>query len=188
MNDVIQSINQCDPLQIVIAGMAGQGAVFSATLLAEAAAASGHHVAQTARSSAAVRSGPSIAHVSISSAPIDFPFIENADILVSLTPEEMPAVTVRRDGIILFAPPENNRFGVTDALRVPIAPMSVPASMGLDVTNMVMVGVLTSLLRQLPENRIRERIRTFPRHAIARDLNAFEHGQRAADAMRRQTR
>lgn len=177
-------LNQCDPLQVIIAGTAGQGAVFSATLIAEAAAAAGYHVAQTARSSAAVRSGPSTAHVSISSEPIDFPFIEKADVLIALAQETLRKnIDVRNRGVVLFEMPENNRFDFTHATKVPIPKMPKQSIETMDMTNMVMVGALTHFVKHLSKHHMRELIQAFPPNAVDRDLDAFEYGLGAAAAI-----
>lgn len=71
--------------QVLIGGEAGQGVMLQGIILADAAAAAGAWVAQTARYGAAMRGGEATAGVIVSRRPIDFPYVEAPDSLVVLS-------------------------------------------------------------------------------------------------------
>ena len=168
-----------DPLRIVISGTAGQGAVFSATLIAEAAAATGKTVAQTARSSAAVRSGRSTAHVTISNHPIDFPYVDIPDILIALSPLAFETeVTMTSGGLIFFdaslidAPP-----AVPAAQLIPIPATDASSNVGLPDANLMLVGAACHSTGILSVDRL---IRVIQNQSFARkaeDIAALELGR-----------
>ena len=132
-----------DPLQILISGTAGQGAVFSASLIAGAAALDGKYVSETARSSAAVRSGPSTAHVIISNAPIDFPFVDAPDIFIAFSRHafETQASPLSRVGILFYdATLITEEPTVAASRRIGIEASARASEAGLPDANLVLLG------------------------------------------------
>jgi 2-oxoglutarate ferredoxin oxidoreductase subunit gamma len=101
-----RAVSTPDPLEIVIAGQAGQGAVFAGILLAEAVLSSGKFAVQTSKTGAAVRSGASEAHVLISETWVDYPYVENPSALIALSQESARRyrAAVRPDTIVIFDP------------------------------------------------------------------------------------
>jgi 2-oxoglutarate ferredoxin oxidoreductase subunit gamma len=72
-------------VQVRVSGSAGQGSILCGVMLAQAAASAGRVVAQSARYGAAVRSGSATANVVISKDPIDYPHVEDPDILILMS-------------------------------------------------------------------------------------------------------
>ena len=71
--------------QVRMGGEAGQGVILAGVLLAQAGMADDRQVAQSARYGAAVRGGEATADVVLSDEPIDYPHVEQPDILVVLS-------------------------------------------------------------------------------------------------------
>ncbi len=71
--------------QVRIGGEAGQGVILAGVMLAEVAAEDGREVAQSARYGAAVRGGDATADVVMADGPIDYPHVEEPDILITLS-------------------------------------------------------------------------------------------------------
>ncbi|MBN1857082.1 MAG: 2-oxoacid:acceptor oxidoreductase family protein [Dehalococcoidia bacterium] len=74
-----------DIKQVLLCGLGGQGVVTAGKLLGGAAFSEGMHVSGTSSYGAAARGGECRAEVVISDAPIAFPFLTKADILVALS-------------------------------------------------------------------------------------------------------
>lgn len=81
------TLNLPNPTQILLSGSGGQGLILAGIILASAAIKDGHHVVQTQVYGPEARGGASRAEVIISSEIIDYPHVEDADILLALTEE-----------------------------------------------------------------------------------------------------
>jgi 2-oxoglutarate ferredoxin oxidoreductase subunit gamma len=75
-------------------GMGGQGVVVIGDTIAQAAALAGWHVAGSTSYGAQARGGASKADVVLSREPIDFPHVEQPDVLVLISQEAYDAYTV----------------------------------------------------------------------------------------------
>ncbi len=80
-----QAVKRPDPVQVQLSGSGGQGLILAGIILADAAIRDGYHVIQTQSYGPEARGGASVAEVSISSDPVDYPHVEKADILLALT-------------------------------------------------------------------------------------------------------
>jgi 2-oxoglutarate ferredoxin oxidoreductase subunit gamma len=137
-------------LQIRIGGEAGQGVILAGVVLAEAAAADGRHVAQSARYGAAVRGGEATADVVVADGPIDFPHVERPDQLVALSqpiwnrlmPTQAPGTLVIYDPF--FVQPDNPPEGVR-LVRIPATERAITAFGKATAANLVVLGALVEL-------------------------------------------
>ena len=75
--------------QVVLAGEGGQGLVVAGVLLGEAAVLDGKNVAQTAAYGIASRGGLTRAEVVISDGEIEYPAVEDPDLVLALSREAM---------------------------------------------------------------------------------------------------
>jgi 2-oxoglutarate ferredoxin oxidoreductase subunit gamma len=137
-------------VQIRIGGEAGQGVILSGVILAEAAAADGKHVAQSARYGAAVRGGEATADVVISGEPIDFPHVERPDQLVVLSqpiwnrlvPAQAPGTLLIYDPF--FVQPEHPPAGVR-LVRIPATERAIAEFGKATAANLIILGALVEL-------------------------------------------
>ncbi|MFH2008225.1 MAG: 2-oxoacid:acceptor oxidoreductase family protein [bacterium] len=79
--------------QLRFGGMGGQGVVVIGDTIAQAAALAGWHVAGSTSYGAQARGGASKADVVLSREPIDFPHVEQPDVLVLISQEAYVAYT-----------------------------------------------------------------------------------------------
>lgn len=156
-----------DPLEIIIAGEAGQGAVLAGTLAAAAAATTRSYTSQTSRTGAAVRHGSAEAHVVISKAAIDFPYIEHPYFLLALNQSAVDrhGAAVRQDGAILYDPAETT---VREASRcgriaIPASRETDPKGIVLKHQNFVLLGALTAFAAPISLQRLLETLRQLDR-------------------------
>ncbi|MDW7650018.1 MAG: 2-oxoacid:acceptor oxidoreductase family protein [Bacillota bacterium] len=75
--------------QVVLAGEGGQGLVLAGVILGEAAVAEGRYAAQTAAYGIASRGGLARSEVVISDTVIEYPGVDDPDIVLALSPEAM---------------------------------------------------------------------------------------------------
>lgn len=136
--------------RIRIVGVGGQGVISAGVILAISLASEGYNVSQTQSYGAEVSGTPNVADVVFSKSEILFPYIEEADILISLHKlgYERYGAILRKGGILIYDPhisPLHPPEGVT-AYNVPAAKISekcIGSSRGL---NLVMLGSLSRIL------------------------------------------
>ncbi len=71
--------------EIRLCGFGGQGIVLAGVILGEAAVRAGHHAVQTQSYGPESRGGAARAEVVVSSEPIDYPRVTEADVVVALS-------------------------------------------------------------------------------------------------------
>jgi 2-oxoglutarate ferredoxin oxidoreductase subunit gamma len=172
---------QRDPLKILISGTAGQGAVFSAALIARAAVLENKYVSETARSSAAVRSGRSTAHLIISNTPIDFPLVDDPDIFVALSERAFEQENLITSGIdsvfydasVIFSSPP-----FPHAAIYPISASCAAKRACIPDANLVIIGAVCSTYEFVPFNRLLSIVDTFDDTIREADRKALLVGRR----------
>jgi Pyruvate/2-oxoacid:ferredoxin oxidoreductase gamma subunit len=186
----LRYLKERDPLNIIVSGTAGQGAVFTATLIAKAAAKNGKQVAQTARTSAAVRDGSSVAHVIISAAMVDFPYVDAADIILVLSDrgrKDLPPLS--SGGVLFYDATIITRKSIPSCqLTVPIPASKAADGAGLADVNMVLAGAVCQLTHILPFELLIEVVNTFPVFSRAPDRQALLLGKSVAETLLEQRR
>jgi 2-oxoglutarate ferredoxin oxidoreductase subunit gamma len=96
-----------DTRQVLFCGLGGQGVVLAGRLLGAAGFADGLKVSGTSSYGAAARGGECRSEVVLSAAPIGFPFVTNADVLVALSQSAYTrylAWTKDPDGVVFYDP------------------------------------------------------------------------------------
>ena len=157
-----------DPLEIIVAGVAGQGSVLAGRLLAEAAVRSRRFASQTAKTAVAVRTGCSEAHVVISKAPVDFPYAEYPEVLLVLHPPMLDAYekSVRDGGFLLIAAEEReenqNLPGNKTRIWIPTQRIAAAENLPPGNENLILAGSLCGLCPVLSVESIVESARLMP--------------------------
>lgn len=138
-----------NPIELIIAGVAGQGAVLSGTLAATAAVSAGKFATQTSRTGAAVRHGSSESHVIISETPIDFPYVEHPHFLLALHQfaVDRHGAAVPPTGSILYDPATTSVPETVLCQTVPIPASREAERNGMTSgnENFILLGALAAL-------------------------------------------
>ncbi|MDD5310107.1 MAG: 2-oxoacid:acceptor oxidoreductase family protein [Deltaproteobacteria bacterium] len=143
---------------IRIGGEAGQGVILAGVILAEAAAAQGSHVAQSARYGAAVRGGECTADMVVSSEPIDFPHVEEPDHLVVLSQETYDRLApAQRPGTLVIYDPffvtARDLAGVRQ-VRLAATDTAIRELGSAQGANLIVLGALAELTGAIREESI----------------------------------
>lgn len=136
--------------RLVFSGSGGQGVITAAIVLAEAAVLHENlEAVQTQSYGAAARGGATRADVIISEAPINYPMVNQPNILVCLTQDAYNAyaATIRPGGLLITDSRYVNIERKVDAIQREIAMYdAVATQIGLStVFNICMLGVLIGL-------------------------------------------
>ena len=168
--------------EIRIAGFGGQGVILAAAVIGKAAAIfQGGYAAMTQSFGPEARGGSSSAQVILSSEPILYPYVTQADILVVMSQEAYTrfAPQVKRGGILIIE---------QDLVRVDkIAPgdriFAVPATRLAEqlgrkvVLNIVMVGFFGAVANLLDPDALRQAVAgSVPPAMRELNLQAFDKG------------
>ncbi|MGB6130706.1 MAG: 2-oxoacid:acceptor oxidoreductase family protein [Acidobacteriaceae bacterium] len=143
-------------LQVRVAGFGGQGVLLLGEVLAEAGLDAGLEVSWLPSYGPEMRSGTSNCHVRIAREPIDSPLVTHPDVLVAMNEPSLHkfAASVRPGGWILYnadaVPPECAPKGV-HVLALPFTHIA-DALGDPRAANMVMLGALLEIARDLPES------------------------------------
>jgi len=136
--------------EIRICGFGGQGIILSGVILGEAATRAGYWAVQTQSYGPESRGGAARAEVVISSAPIDYPRVSQADVVVALSQAGYDKFgrRVADDGMVLVDET------LVDAENVLSAPFTTTAEeVGRKiVSNIVMLGYLGALVDVIPHD------------------------------------
>lgn len=166
--------------EIRFGGLGGQGIVLAGRLLGKAAALfDGKEAVCTQTYGPEARGGASRTDVIISTAPVDYPFVTNADVLVVLfqeaytrfRPTLKPGGTLIYDsGLVQPVPEEENVYGL------PATNIADELGSRL-VTNVVMLGYLIERTGVVSREAVEQAIRVTVKHrVIDLDLQALDAG------------
>lgn len=171
-----------DPVQVQLSGSGGQGLILAGIILADAAIKDGRHVIQTQSYGPEARGGASVAEVIIGSAPVDYPHVEKADILLALTQEALnkylPAASgkalVILDSLLVTQAPKT---GAT-VIKIPVV-QTAKNEIGKEVVaNIVALGALNSAAGLVTWPSLEEAVK----ERVPREM--FELNQKALSAGR----
>jgi len=175
-----------DRLEILIAGMGGQGVILLGTVIGTAAVAyEGKYATQAPSYGTETRGSPAESQVIISSKRIGFPEVEQADILVAMTQRALdrhkekltkePTVIVETD-LVRVIPTTLGRVW-----KIPATRLSEQNLNSRSYANMVMLGAVVKLTGIVSSDAAKEAIKaTVPQNTIHSNLQAFELGMEAA--------
>ncbi len=178
--------------EIRLSGSGGQGIILAATLLADAAVATGREVIATQSYGPEARGGASKAEVIVSADEIDYPEVTAPGITVCLSQEAFDAYAARTvpGGLIVY-----------DERLVKAAELPGRRAVGLPFThiaeqelgraiaaNIVMLGALQELTGVVTADQLADAVRRrLPAKIVELNLRALELGrERAAAGGRRQ--
>lgn len=138
-----------DPLQIQLSGSGGQGLILAGIILADAALSEGFNVIQTQAYGPEARGGASRAEVILSKELIDYPHVEQPDILLALTQEAcdkyLPLASKKALVIVDSLLVENVPETKATVLSLPII-QTAKQDLGKEmVGNIVALGALNSV-------------------------------------------
>jgi 2-oxoglutarate ferredoxin oxidoreductase subunit gamma len=142
--------------EIRICGFGGQGIILAGVVLGEAATRAGFQAVQTQSYGPESRGGAARAEVVISSAPIDYPRVTRADVIVALSQEGFDKYSSDlADGGVIVVDQD-----LVDADGAKALPFTVTAQeVGHKiVSNIVMLGYLSALLEFIPDDILEETV------------------------------
>lgn len=138
-----------DFIEVRFGGSGGQGVILMGVVLAMAVARDHRYVVQTQSYGPEARGGYSRSDVIISDRPIDYPELERADLLITLSQDAVNeyARLLRPDGILIYdsenvteLPPfKGSSFGV------PFTRLAVEETGRQQTTNILTLGVVTGI-------------------------------------------
>ena len=170
-------------VEIRFAGFGGQGIIKSGIITAAAACLhGGKNAVQTQSYGPESRGGACKSEVVISEDEIDFPKVDEPDVLVAMSQHAYNeyAENVKPGGTVILDPDMIPREKALKDLKV----FRVPATRIADelgrriVANIVMLGAFEAITRILDENAIKESIiANIPKGTEALNLKAFEKGR-----------
>lgn len=173
-------------VQVRICGYGGQGIVLAGMLLGKAASLyDGKEAVFTQSYGPEARGGASTADVVISSDPVDYPLITEADIVVALFQEAYVRFTpTLRAGGTLIVEEDLVQLNGSDECVSRVPATRIAESLGARIaTNMVVLGFLTGKTGIVSTEAVREAIRhTVRPKTLDLNLSAFDAGYRCAIA------
>jgi 2-oxoglutarate ferredoxin oxidoreductase subunit gamma len=166
-------------IEIRIAGFGGQGVVLVGYILGKAMTIYDNYEAVMTQSyGPEARGGASSANIVISDETIDYPFVLNPDILVALSQEAYNRFrpNIRQNGLVLIddglvKPDEGD-----DYYGIPATRMAEDLGRRV-VTNVVMLGFMTALIKLVTKEAVETAIKTSIREKLVPlNLKAFATG------------
>jgi 2-oxoglutarate ferredoxin oxidoreductase subunit gamma len=166
-------------IEIRIAGFGGQGVVLVGYILGKAMTIYDNYEAVMTQSyGPEARGGASSANIVISDETIDYPFVLNPDILVALSQEAYNRFrpNIRQNGLVLIddglvKPDEGD-----DYYGIPATRMAEDLGRRV-VTNVVMFGFMTALIKLVTKEAVETAIKTSIREKLVPlNLKAFATG------------
>ncbi|HWR97077.1 MAG TPA: 2-oxoacid:acceptor oxidoreductase family protein [Candidatus Methanoperedens sp.] len=168
--------------RILLTGFGGQGVVLAGHILGKAAALNdGREATLIQAYGPEARGGATLVQVTISSAPILYPYIESADVVVCMSQEGFTkyAPALRPGGALLIEEdlvrlpddyPDQRVFGI------PATQLAAEAGRKM-VANIVMLGFLVAITGVVGRKAMEEAIRTsVPKGTEELNLGAFARG------------
>jgi 2-oxoglutarate ferredoxin oxidoreductase subunit gamma len=168
--------------RVVLTGFGGQGVVLAGSILGKAASIHESREATLIQAyGPEARGGATLVQVTISDAPILYPYIESADIVVAMSQEGFTkyAPVLRPDGALLY---EKDLVRLPDdyprarAFGIPATELAVEAGRKM-VANIVMLGFLAAVTGVVGRAALEAAIRSsVPKGTDELNLAAFARG------------
>jgi len=169
-------------VEIRIGGFGGQGVIRTGLIMATASCVYGDKNAiQTASYGPESRGGHCRSEVIISEEDIDFPRVEQPDILIAMSQEAyLEYVDDLKENGILIVDPDliSNQKTNLPAKVYEVPATRIAEELGMKIAgNVVMIGALTAITNLLNAEHVRESIkRNVPKKFIEVNLDAFQQG------------
>ena len=174
-------------IELRLTGSGGQGLILGGIILAEAALNEGKNAIQSQSYGPEARGGASKAEVIISDEEIDFPKVDKADLLLSLTQAAFDKYckTVKKDGILLIdssvSVPEE--FNYASIIQVPILATACDVIGKPMVANIIAVGIIQELLNTVSKESLEAAVlRRVPKGTEELNQRALREGYKLAKA------
>ena len=169
-----------------LTGSGGQGLILAGIIFAEAALLDGNNAIQTQSYGPEARGGASKAEVLISTEAIDFPKVEQPDILLALTQiaSDKYVTDIREKGILIVDEtveiPSN--LNVSKIVRAPILRTAAEVLGKSIVANIVAIGLITELTKVVSrENLEKAVLARVPKGTEDLNRRALEEGYKLAE-------
>lgn len=169
-------------VEIRVGGFGGQGIIRTGLILAAAACVYGDkNAVQTASYGPESRGGRCRSEVVISDGEIDFPKVEDPDILVVMSQEAYLEYIgdLKENGVLLVDPdlvPNQRKDLKVKVYEVPATRFAEELGNKI-VANVVMIGTFTATTNLLETDHVKESIRrNVPKATVELNLKAFEKG------------
>jgi 2-oxoglutarate ferredoxin oxidoreductase subunit gamma len=142
--------------EIRIVGFGGQGIILAGVILGEAATRAGHNAVQTQSYGPESRGGAARSEVVISSDPIDYPRVNEADVVVALSQEGYEKYgTDLGDGVEVVV--DSDLVQAEGVRAMPFVKTAEQVGYKI-VSNIVMLGYLGALLDVVPYELLEETV------------------------------
>jgi len=179
-----------DRYEIRLAGTGGQGLILAGIILAEAAAIyDGKNAVQTQSYGPEARGGASRAEVIISSAPIDYPEVSQADLLLALSQEACDKYyyNLKKEGVLIVDSERVTRVPTNQAVSVPITSVARQATGRTITSNVVSLGLIVGLTDVVSREAIEKAVAArAPKGTEEMNLKALAAGFDEALKLKRQ--
>ncbi len=170
-------------LHVRVAGFGGQGVLLLGEVLAQAGLDAGLEVSWLPSYGPEMRSGTSNCHVRLSNQRIDSPLVTSPGILVAMNEPSLRKFDkrVRSGGWVIY----NGKTFPADCARDDVRVLAAPFTQIADelgdprACNMVMLGALLEIAKQLPQSSIDEALRLLVKNTrwLALDERALARGR-----------
>jgi 2-oxoglutarate ferredoxin oxidoreductase subunit gamma len=169
--------------EIKISGFGGQGVVLAGYILGKCMSLhEGLEAVMTQAYGPEARGGASSANIVVADDPIDFPFVQQADILVALSQEAYTKFRpqTKPDALCLIDEALVTPFDDDQPLKIPATNLAEELGRRI-VANVVMLGFFTASTDLVKRQSMEETIKsTVKEKTIALNMKAFETGYQYA--------
>jgi 2-oxoglutarate ferredoxin oxidoreductase subunit gamma len=174
-----------DHLELRFAGSGGQGVILMGVILALAATRDHRHVVQTQSYGPEARGGYSRSDVVISSTPVDYPELQNIDVLVALSAEAASryAPQLGRRSLFIYEKdeePDAGAWPLPTAVALPFARLALEETGRAQTTNIVALGAVCGLTGVVSEQALEKAVVSLvPAGTADLNLRALRRGLEA---------
>ena len=172
-----------DRFDVRLVGTGGQGLILAGIILAEAAAIYDQkHAVQTQSYGPEARGGASRAEVIISSAPIDYPEVLQADLLLALSQEgcDKYCRDLKKDGILIVDADQVTRVPTNRAYELPITSIARESTGRTITANVVSLGLIAAITGVVSPGAIQKAVAArVPKGTEEMNLRALAAGMEA---------
>ncbi|MCX7702838.1 MAG: 2-oxoacid:acceptor oxidoreductase family protein [Planctomycetota bacterium] len=175
--------------QVKFSGFGGQGIILSGFIVGRAAVIyDKKNAAFTQSYGPEARGGYCSAEVIISDETIEYPFVMEADVLVTLSQEAFKkyASILKKDGALIYDPDMVKLSKLPETVRVyPIQATKIAEELGNKVVaNVVMLGFFTAISGEVSEEAMRRSVLdSVPKKFVDLNTRAFNRGLELGKAL-----
>ncbi|NLO27707.1 MAG: 2-oxoacid:ferredoxin oxidoreductase subunit gamma [Actinobacteria bacterium] len=170
-----------DFVEVRLGGSGGQGVVLMGIILATAANHDGRCVVETESYGPEARGGYSRSDVIIAEAPIDYPKLDNADLLVALSQDSAQGYvkSLRRNGVLIYDSEivKNPPAFAGATIGLPFSLWAKEETGRIQATNVVALGAVARITGVVSIQSIREAVsEAVPAGTTEVNLKALDRG------------